>query len=116
MGQIDEKCVQSASAATTEEAILAAAEIGCPVIVRCSIVGSVADFGDFFFFCGQNFDPLGIHTGDPIVVAPSKTLSDVGRNMPRTTTVDVIYYLGVVDERNIQYTLSPTLRLHPAFF
>jgi carbamoyl-phosphate synthase/aspartate carbamoyltransferase len=48
--------------------------------------------------CLQNFDPLGIHTGDSIVVAPSQTLSDSDYNMLRTTAVNVIRHLGVVGE------------------
>jgi carbamoyl-phosphate synthase/aspartate carbamoyltransferase len=55
----------------------------------------------------QNFDPLGIHTGDSIVVAPSQTLSDADYNMLRTTAVNVIRHLGVVGECNIQYALNP---------
>ena len=181
MEQIGEKCAQSASATTPEEAVLAAAEIGYPVIVRAAYalggLGSgfaqneaqlkalcskafatspqvlveksmkgwkeieyevVRDCRDncitvcnmevrgllallwaawlilsafFFFFCGgQNFDPLGIHTGDSIVVAPSQTLSDVDYNMLRTTAINVIRHLGVVGECNIQYALNPTSR------
>ena len=56
----------------------------------------------------ENFDPLGIHTGDSIVVAPSQTLSDADYNMLRTTAVNVIRHLGVVGECNIQYALNPT--------
>ncbi|EJT98255.1 carbamoyl-phosphate synth [Dacryopinax primogenitus] len=55
----------------------------------------------------ENFDPLGIHTGDSIVVAPSQTLSDTEYNMLRTTAVNVIRHLGVVGECNIQYALNP---------
>jgi carbamoyl-phosphate synthase/aspartate carbamoyltransferase len=55
----------------------------------------------------QNFDPLGIHTGDSIVVAPSQTLSDADYNMLRTTAVNVIRHLGVIGECNIQYALNP---------
>lgn len=55
----------------------------------------------------ENFDPLGIHTGDSIVVAPSQTLSDDDYNMLRTTAVNVITHLGVVGECNIQYALNP---------
>ena len=55
----------------------------------------------------ENFDPLGIHTGDSIVVAPSQTLSDKDYNMLRTTAVNVIRHLGVVGECNIQYALNP---------
>ncbi len=56
----------------------------------------------------QNFDPLGIHTGDSIVVAPSQTLSDSDYNMLRTTAINVIRHLGVVGECNIQYALNPS--------
>lgn len=55
----------------------------------------------------ENFDPLGIHTGDSIVVAPSQTLTDHDYNMLRTTAVNVIRHLGVVGECNIQYALNP---------
>jgi carbamoyl-phosphate synthase / aspartate carbamoyltransferase len=55
----------------------------------------------------ENFDPLGIHTGDSIVVAPSQTLSDEDYNTLRTTAVNVIRHLGVVGECNIQYALNP---------
>ena len=58
----------------------------------------------------ENFDPLGIHTGDSIVVAPSQTLSDEDYNMLRTTAVNVIRHLGVVGECNIQYALNPESR------
>ena len=58
----------------------------------------------------ENFDPLGIHTGDSIVVAPSQTLSDEDYNMLRTTAVRVIRHLGVVGECNIQYALNPVSR------
>ncbi|KAL7747191.1 Carbamoyl-phosphate synthase [Sorochytrium milnesiophthora] len=55
----------------------------------------------------ENFDPLGIHTGDSIVVAPSQTLSDEDYNMLRTTSVNVIRHLGVVGECNVQFALDP---------
>ncbi|KAH8917440.1 isoaspartyl dipeptidase-like protein, partial [Atractiella rhizophila] len=55
----------------------------------------------------ENFDPLGIHTGDSIVVAPSQTLSDADYQMLRNTAVNVIRHLGVVGECNIQYALNP---------
>ena len=58
----------------------------------------------------ENFDPLGIHTGDSIVVAPSQTLSDEDYNMLRTTAVNVIRHLGVIGECNIQYALNPFSR------
>lgn len=55
----------------------------------------------------ENFDPLGIHTGDSIVVAPSQTLSDEDYMMLRKTAVNVIRHLGVIGECNIQYALHP---------
>ena len=58
----------------------------------------------------ENFDPLGIHTGESIVVAPSQTLSDDEYNMLRTCATKVVRYLGVIGECNIQYALNPHSR------
>ncbi|XP_031835973.1 carbamoyl-phosphate synthetase 2, aspartate transcarbamylase, and dihydroorotase rudimentary [Nomia melanderi] len=55
----------------------------------------------------ENVDPLGIHTGESIVVAPSQTLSNKEYNMLRTTAINVIRHFGVVGECNIQYALNP---------
>lgn len=55
----------------------------------------------------ENFDPLGIHTGESIVVAPSQTLSDEEYNILRNTAIKVVRHLGVVGECNIQYALDP---------
>lgn len=55
----------------------------------------------------ENIDPLGIHTGESIVVAPSQTLNDYEYNMLRNTAIKVIRHLGVVGECNIQYALNP---------
>lgn len=55
----------------------------------------------------ENFDPLGIHTGDSIVVAPSQTLSNREYFMLRTTALKVVRHLGIVGECNIQYALNP---------
>uniref|UniRef100_A0A665WJR6 Carbamoyl-phosphate synthetase 2, aspartate transcarbamylase, and dihydroorotase n=1 Tax=Echeneis naucrates TaxID=173247 RepID=A0A665WJR6_ECHNA len=55
----------------------------------------------------ENIDPLGIHTGESIVVAPSQTLNDHEYNMLRNTAIKVIRHLGIVGECNIQYALSP---------
>eukprot|EP00002_Diphylleia_rotans_P011231 TRINITY_DN2224_c0_g1_i1.p1 TRINITY_DN2224_c0_g1~~TRINITY_DN2224_c0_g1_i1.p1 ORF type:complete len:1448 (-),score=374.15 TRINITY_DN2224_c0_g1_i1:403-4746(-) len=55
----------------------------------------------------ENFDPLGIHTGDSIVIAPSQTLSNEEYYMLRTLAIKVIRHLGVVGECNIQYALDP---------
>ena len=55
----------------------------------------------------ENFDPLGIHTGDSIVVAPSQTLSDEEYHMLRTAAIKIVRHLGVVGECNVQYALHP---------
>ncbi|CAL8315987.1 unnamed protein product [Lota lota] len=55
----------------------------------------------------ENIDPLGIHTGESIVVAPSQTLNDYEYNMLRNTALKVIRHLGIVGECNIQYALNP---------
>ena len=55
----------------------------------------------------ENFDPLGTHTGDSIVVAPSQTLSDEEYHMLRTAAIKIIRHLGVVGECNVQYALQP---------
>ena len=55
----------------------------------------------------ENFDPLGIHTGDSIVVAPSQTLSDEEYHMLRTAAIQIVRHLGVVGECNVQYALQP---------
>jgi len=55
----------------------------------------------------ENFDPLGIHTGESIVVAPSQTLSNNEYHKLREIAIRVIRHLGVVGECNIQYALDP---------
>lgn len=55
----------------------------------------------------ENFDPLGIHTGESIVVAPSQTLNNSEYQMLRTIALKTIRHLGVIGECNIQYALDP---------
>lgn len=55
----------------------------------------------------ENIDPLGIHTGESIVVAPSQTLTNYEYNMLRSVSIKIIKYLGIVGECNIQYALDP---------
>lgn len=55
----------------------------------------------------ENFDPLGVHTGDSIVVAPSQTLSDEEYHMLRTAAIKIVRHFGVVGECNVQYALNP---------
>lgn len=55
----------------------------------------------------ENFDPVGIHTGDSIVVAPSQTLSDHEYQMLRTASLKIIRELGIEGGCNAQYALDP---------
>ncbi|RLL44953.1 carbamoyl-phosphate synthase (glutamine-hydrolyzing) large subunit [Oceanobacillus piezotolerans] len=55
----------------------------------------------------ENMDPVGVHTGDSIVVAPSQTLSDVQYQLLRTSSLKVIRALNVVGGCNIQFALNP---------
>ena len=54
----------------------------------------------------ENFDPLGIHTGESIVVAPCQTLSDSEHNKLRRIAIELIRHLGIVGECNIQFALD----------
>lgn len=55
----------------------------------------------------ENVDPLGIHTGESIVVAPSQTLTDNDYNRLRKTAINCIRHLAIVGECNIQYAVNP---------
>src|SRR5712691_1398376 len=55
----------------------------------------------------ENMDPMGIHTGESIVVAPSQTLNDEEYQVLRTIAIRTIRHLGVISECNIQYALDP---------
>src|SRR3990167_261774 len=55
----------------------------------------------------ENFDPMGIHTGESIVVAPSQTLTNSEYHKLRDISIRVIRHLGIVGECNIQYALDP---------
>jgi carbamoyl-phosphate synthase large subunit len=55
----------------------------------------------------ENFDPVGVHTGDSIVVAPSQTLSDVEYQMLRRASLNIIRSLGIKGGCNIQFALNP---------
>ena len=58
----------------------------------------------------ENIDPVGIHTGDSIVVAPSQTLSDVEYQMLRASSLKIIRALGVNGGCNVQFALNPLSR------
>ena len=55
----------------------------------------------------ENFDPLGIHTGESIVVAPSQTLTNSEYHKLRDLSIKIIRHIGVVGECNVQYALDP---------
>ncbi len=55
----------------------------------------------------ENFDPLGIHTGESIVVAPSQTLTNSEYHKLRETAIKIIRHIGVIGECNVQYALDP---------
>ena len=55
----------------------------------------------------ENFDPLGIHTGESIVVAPSQTLSNSEYHKLRALAIRIIRHIGIVGECNVQYALDP---------
>ncbi len=55
----------------------------------------------------ENIDPVGIHTGDSIVVAPSQTLTDVEYQMLRSASIKIISALGIIGGCNIQFALDP---------
>ena len=55
----------------------------------------------------ENLDPVGVHTGDSIVVAPSQTLSDKEHQMLRTSALNIIDELGITGGCNVQYALNP---------
>lgn len=55
----------------------------------------------------ENIDPVGVHTGDSIVVAPSQTLSDVEYQMLRKASLDIINEVGIIGGCNVQLALNP---------
>uniref|UniRef100_A0A8C5LGD7 Multifunctional protein CAD n=1 Tax=Jaculus jaculus TaxID=51337 RepID=A0A8C5LGD7_JACJA len=65
-------------------------------------------YGNCVTVCNmENLDPLGIHTGESIVVAPSQTLNDREYQLLRQTAIKVTQHLGIVGECNVQYALNP---------
>lgn len=65
--------------------------------------------GNVITICNmENIDPVGIHTGDSIVVAPSQTLADKEYQMLRTASLNIISALGIEGGCNVQFALHPT--------
>ncbi|WP_026675428.1 carbamoyl phosphate synthase large subunit [Alkalihalobacterium bogoriense] len=89
-------------------------------ITQCLIEKSIAGFKEIEYevmrdandtcitVCNmENIDPVGVHTGDSIVVAPSQTLTDVEYQMLRSVSLKIIRALGIVGGCNIQFALDP---------
>lgn len=55
----------------------------------------------------ENFDPLGIHTGESIVIAPSQTLTNAEYHKLRTLSIKIVRHIGIVGECNVQYAFDP---------
>ncbi|CAB1328699.1 unnamed protein product, partial [Coregonus sp. 'balchen'] len=108
-----------------EETARKALAMSCQILVEKSLMGwkeveyeVVRDIANnCVTVCNmENFDPLGIHTGDSIVVAPSQTLSNEEYHMLRETAIKVVRHLGIVGECNIQYALHPGSLDYPLAF
>ncbi|MBY9007525.1 MAG: carbamoyl-phosphate synthase (glutamine-hydrolyzing) large subunit [Candidatus Lokiarchaeota archaeon] len=75
--------------------------------IEYEVVRDVVD--NCFINCNmENFDPVGIHTGESIVIAPSQTLTNEEYHMLRSASIRIIRNLGIIGECNIQYALHPT--------
>jgi carbamoyl-phosphate synthase large subunit len=152
LDEINIKTIKSEAVESVEDAIVAANEVGYPVIVRAAYalggLGSgfcddeqelkilvekalsfspqvlvekslkgwkeieyevVRDkFDNCITVCNmENFDPLGIHTGESIVVAPSQTLSNGDYHKLRKLAIKIIRHIGIIGECNIQYAYDP---------
>ncbi|MBQ7575721.1 MAG: carbamoyl-phosphate synthase (glutamine-hydrolyzing) large subunit [Bacteroidales bacterium] len=103
----DEELVKLASTAFTyspqiliEESLKGWKEIEYEVVRDC--------YDNCITVCNmENFDPLGIHTGESIVVAPSQTLSDHEYHKLRQIAIKIIRHVGIIGECNVQYALDP---------
>ena len=70
-------------------------------------------YGNSITICNmENFDPLGIHTGDSIVVAPSQTLNNDEFNMLRSASLKIANKLGIIGECNVQIALDPFSKVY----
>ncbi|KAH8052656.1 carbamoyl-phosphate synthase [Aureococcus anophagefferens] len=83
-----------------EKSMLGWKEVECEVVRRRGQLHHGLQHGEL--------RPLGVHTGDSIVVAPSQTLSNEEYHMLRSAALRVVRHLGIVGECNIQYALHPT--------
>ncbi len=100
LGQLASKALSYSPQILIEESLKGWKEIEYEVVRDC--------YNNCIAVCNmENFDPLGIHTGESIVVAPSQTLTNSEYHMLRRLSIDVIRHIGIVGECNIQYALDP---------
>ena len=89
--------------------------VGEVLVVRCIAGWKEIEYevmrdsvGNCITVCNmENIDPVGVHTGDSIVVAPSQTLGDKEYQMLRTSALNIITELGITGGCNVQYALNP---------
>ena len=89
--------------------------VGVVLVVRCIAGWKEFEYevmrdsaGNCITVCNmENLDPVGVHTGDSIVVAPSQTLGDKEYQMLRTSALNIITELGITGGCNVQYALNP---------
>ncbi|GGF00789.1 carbamoyl-phosphate synthase (glutamine-hydrolyzing) large subunit [Hymenobacter cavernae] len=102
----DELRVLAAKAFSTSDQILVEESLKGWKEVEYEVVRDA--FDNCITVCNmENFDPIGIHTGESIVVAPSQTLSNREYHKLRSIGIKTIRHLGIVGECNIQYALDP---------
>lgn len=94
------EALHSAPQILIEEYLLGWKEIEYEIVRDCD--------GNTLTVCNmENFDPMGIHTGESIVVAPSQTLTNEEYHNLRAIAIHTVQHLGIVGECNIQYALNP---------
>ena len=82
--------------------------VGQVLVERCIAGWKEISAGNCITVCNmENIDPVGVHTGDSIVVAPSQTLGDKEYQMLRTSALNIISELGITGGCNVQYALNP---------
>jgi len=152
LGEINVRTPRSIACTTIKDAVVAAGELGYPIIIRAAYTlgGQGSGFcttnqeletlaSKAFSYSNQilveeslkgwkeveyevvrdcydncitvcnmeNFDPLGIHTGESIVVAPSQTLTNAEYHKLRRIAIEIVRHVGIVGECNVQYALDP---------
>ncbi|MBS4060065.1 MAG: carbamoyl-phosphate synthase (glutamine-hydrolyzing) large subunit [Bacteroidetes bacterium] len=98
--QLAEKAFSYANQILVEESLKGWKEVEYEVVRDC--------FDNCITVCNmENFDPLGIHTGESIVVAPSQTLTNSEYHKLRRISIEIVKKVGIVGECNVQYALDP---------